>query len=124
MFRAASKAASRKASEDTRGAWFWQWFALDHFVAVGGQVDEARDDDRHLLHVWFLNALVDVHVGVMRARVVVHGILDELEAREPDGVVRKMVGAAGVADRQCGHPQIVEGDHPSVEEGGDHLIAL
>ena len=99
-------------------------FAGEHFVAVGGEVDEAGDDDGHLLHVGFLDAFVDVHVGVVRARVVVHRILDELEAGEADGVVRKMIGAAGVTDRQSGHAEIVERNHPGIEEGRDHFIAL
>src|SRR5580704_10931477 len=70
---------------------FWQRFAREHFVAVGGQVDEARYDYGHLLHVRLLNALVYVHVGVVGAGVVVHGILDELEAGEADGVVGEMI---------------------------------
>ncbi len=60
----------------------------------------------------------------MGASVVVHRILDELEAGEADGVVGKVVGAAGVADGQGGHAEIVERDHPGVEDGRNHFIAL
>src|SRR5881296_1734052 len=71
-----------------------QGLARNHFVAIGGQVDEGSDDHGHLLHVRLLDALVDVHVGMVGARVVVQRVLDELKAGEADGVEGQVVGAA------------------------------
>ena len=59
---------------------------------------ERRDDDGVAHHVVGLNALVDVHVRVVRARVVLDRILDELKPRQSDGVERLVIGAA----RCCG----------------------
>src|SRR5207302_3539589 len=81
-----------------RGLRFGQGLARDHFVAVGGQVDERSDDHGHLLHVRLLNALVDVHVGMMSARVVVQRILDESKTGQADGIESKVIGTSGVAD--------------------------
>ena len=44
-----------------------------------------------------LQALVGVHVGVVGAGLVVHRVLDELEAGNADGVEGEVIGAAGVA---------------------------
>src|SRR5258708_37086798 len=58
------------------------------------------------------------------ARVVVQGVLDELETGEADSVEREMIGAAGVADGEGVHAEVVERDHPGGEEWGDHFVAL
>src|SRR6059058_1334059 len=101
-----------------------QGLARDHFVAVGGQVDEASDDDGHLLHVRLLNALVDVHVGMVSARVVVQRILDKLKTGQADRIEGQVIGAAGVADGERVHAEVVERLHPGGEDGGHHFIAL
>src|SRR5262245_11012362 len=54
--------------------------ARQHLIAVGREVHERGDDDGVLAHVLVLDALVDVHVRVVRARAVLDRILDELEA--------------------------------------------
>jgi hypothetical protein len=48
-----------------------QRLARHHFVAVRGQIDESGHNHCHLLHVQLLDTFVDVHVGVVRARVVI-----------------------------------------------------
>src|SRR5207245_309537 len=83
----APPAAGAPTRDSKHGSWEVAWWlrlrqrlARKHFVAVGGHVDERGDDDGHLLHVGFLDAFVNVHVGMMGARIVVQGILDELKA--------------------------------------------
>src|ERR1700691_5453868 len=76
----------------------WQWgillvaqlgmrerFARDHFVAHGGVVDENGLDGGDLLQVSGNEMFVRVHVGVVRAGLVVGVVLNELEARDADG---------------------------------------
>src|SRR5438445_6532452 len=107
-----------------RGLRFGQGLARDHFVAVGGQVDERSDDHGHLLHVRLLNALVDIHVGMVSARVVVQRILNKLKTGQADCIERKVIGAAGVADGERVHAKVMERLHPCGEDGGDHFIPL
>src|SRR5882762_6639281 len=107
-----------------RGTRLRERLAREHFVAVGGHVDEGSDDDGHLLHVGLLDALVDIHVGVMRTGVVVHGVLNELETGKADGVVGKVIGSAGIANAESGHSKIVEGFHPGGEKRSYHFVAL
>jgi hypothetical protein len=64
------------------GCTFGRGFPRD-FIAVGSHVDEGGDDDGNLPNVRFLDALVDVHVGMVGARVVIQWILDELKAGRP-----------------------------------------
>lgn len=42
--------------------WRWQRFSRNHLVAIRRQVDPRRNNHRHLLHVRFLNAFVEVHI--------------------------------------------------------------
>src|SRR4051794_26983177 len=64
----------------------------------GSLINEEGFDDRHLLNIGLLNALVRVHVGVVRASVIVHRVLDELEGGQTDRVVGLVVRAGGVAN--------------------------
>src|SRR5688572_20946681 len=75
-----------------------QRLARQLLVAVGRVIHEGRDDDGVLLHVGGLDALVDVHVRVVRPAVVLDRILDELEAREPYRVERLMIRAPRIPD--------------------------
>ena len=56
--------------------------------------------------------------------VVLDLVLDELEARQADRVVRQMVRAARVADRQRRHPEVRERLHPRLKDRRDGLVAL
>src|SRR5690348_14648815 len=47
-----------------------QRLARQLLLAIGGLVDEGGDDHRVLAHVRFLDSFVAVHVGVVRAGVV------------------------------------------------------
>src|SRR5262245_311606 len=85
LLRSASPAAGR-----------WrQRLSRQLFVAVGGVVDEGGNDDRVLAHVLFLDALVAVHVGVVRPRVVLHVVLDELESGQAHPIERLVIRASG-----------------------------
>src|SRR6185369_17988807 len=95
------------------------------FLGAGGSViDEGRFDDRHLLHVGLLDAVVNIHVGVMGASVVVHRVLDELEAGETHAVEGLVVGAAGVPDGDDAGGEVLEGGKPLLEDRPHHLVAL
>ncbi len=71
-----------------------------------------------------MDAVVDIHVGVVGAGFVVHRVLDELEAGEADGVKGKVICAAGVADRNGPGAHVFEGFEPGFEDGAHHVVAL
>ena len=81
-------------------------FAGHHLVALGGVVEEDGFDDGGLLEVGGVEAVYGVHVRVVGAGLVVHGVLDELEAGEADGVVGEVVCAAGVAVGEGGDAEV------------------
>ena len=60
----------------------------------------------------------------MRHRVVFHCILDELEARQADRVVRQMVRAARVAGIDVRHADRLERLHPLAEDRRHGLVLL
>ena len=60
--------------------------AGEHLVAHGGVVYEAGYDHADLLEIIGLQAVVDIHVGVVGAGFVLDGILNELESGDTDGV--------------------------------------
>src|SRR5258707_15473379 len=101
----------------------WRWWQLflnglarELLIALRRHIHKRRDDHRHLLQVFRLQAVIDVHVGVVRARVVFDWILYELEPRDAGSVEREMVGATGVAHGQRIHAEIVEGLHPGLKD--------
>src|SRR5260221_13398283 len=73
-------------------------FAREHLIPHGGVVHKRRDDGRGLHQVAQLNAIVHIHVGVMRASGVLHRVLNELKAGEPHGVEGLMIRPGGVAN--------------------------
>src|ERR1700693_3674039 len=101
-----------------------------HLFAHGGVINEGCHDGRALHHITRLHAIVYIHIGVMRSRVVLHWILHKTEAGESDIVERCMVGAAGPPGRKrCdardrGRSQIVERLQPSLEDGLDLEVTL
>ncbi len=76
------------------------------------------------LHVRFLDPLVHVHVRVVRPRVVLDRVLNELESGQADGVERQVIGATRVTDRHGLHAQVVERFHPGLENRRDRLVPL
>src|SRR5688500_13256358 len=108
----------------SRGPRARQCLAWEQRIPVGRVVREGRDDYGVLHQVLGLHPVVHVHVGVMGVRPVLHGVLDELEARQPYLVERHVVGGTGAANRQRGHAQVVEGLHPDGEHGPHGLVAL
>src|SRR5262245_44074266 len=89
----------------------------EQLIAVGGIVGKRRNHDRILNHVFRLDAFVHIHAGVMCARIVLNGILDELEARQSDGIEILMIGPAGAARSQRGHAEFPEWLHPLFKHG-------
>src|SRR5580693_5857183 len=100
------------------------WLTGQHLVAHRSLVDEAGYDDRNLFQIVGLQAVIDIHIGMVSARLVLYRILDELEPRNADGVERKMVGAARIAHGQRGHAEIAERLHPRFEDRSDGLVLL
>ncbi len=47
-------------------------------------VDKPRHDRGGLHHVCRLHSIIDIHVGVVRARAVLHRILQEAESGQAD----------------------------------------
>ncbi len=68
-----------------------------YVLAGGGVVDEPCFNSRSLHDIAGLDAIVKIHVGVMGARGVLHGILHESETGQTDpqeaGVVSLRVRA-------------------------------
>src|SRR6266851_9921987 len=67
--------------------------ARHHRLALAGVVEEDCLEHRALLQIERMQAIVGVHVGVVYPGVVVHRVLDVLEARQTDCVERQVVGA-------------------------------
>ena len=101
-----------------------QGFTGEHLVALGCVVEEDGLDDGNLLEIGRLEAFDGVFVGVVRAGLVVHVVLDELEARDADGVEAEVVSAAGVAVGDGGDAEVFEGGDPLGEDGADGGVAL
>ena len=57
--------------------------ARNHLCPRGRVVDEPRLNRRGLFQVVWLQAVIDVHVGVVRARAILQRILNELEGGQP-----------------------------------------
>src|ERR1035437_7620620 len=85
------------------------------------QVHHRRFNRRHLQHVRRLYAVVRVHVGVVRARLVIHHVLDELEARQAHAVEGLVIRAARVAIRDRRRPHVLERLQPLLENRPDHF---
>src|SRR5262245_55484876 len=103
---------------------FWQRLPWQFVVAIGGVVRERGDDHGVAHHVLRLNPLVDVLVRVVRARVVLDLVLNELKARKSNRIVRLVIRSTCVADRQRGHAHVPERLHPRLEDRRDGLVAL
>ena len=71
-----------------------------------------------------LQTVVDIHIGMVCACLVLDGVLDELESGNADGVERKMISATGVAHGESSHPEIFKGFHPRFEDGSHGFVLL
>src|SRR6267143_1061144 len=61
---------------------------------------------------------------MMRAAVVFHRVLYELEAGQSHGVERKMIGSTRVPNAQGRHSQVFEGLHPGLKDRRHGFVAL
>src|SRR5215472_15826767 len=61
---------------------------------------------------------------MVRARIVFDLVLDELEAGEPDGIERKVIGAAGIRKRERLGAQVAEGREPLAKQICDPGVSL
>ena len=98
---------------------FGQWLSRQKLVRVCRLIRKRRDDYRHLLQIRFLNAFVEVHVVVVRARFVLDGVLNELKSGQADLVERATLALtyhesdrSTSVTRPCG---------PNQRYGGVHL---
>src|SRR4051794_15462815 len=101
-----------------------QRFARQHLVAHRSVVYEDRLDGSRLREIVWLQAFVQIHVGVMRARSVIQRVLNELEARNPDGVKCLVIRASSISHRNRGDAQIIERLHPLPEDIRDAGVLL
>jgi hypothetical protein len=76
-------------------------------------VNEDRFDDGHLFQIGLLDAIVDIHVGVVGTGVIVHRVLNELEARQTNAVEGQVIGAAGIANGNHAGGKIFQRRKPS-----------
>ena len=90
-------------------------FARQLLITHRRVVNERRHDRRGLLHIIRLNAIEDVLVRVVRARVVFDFVLNELKSRQADAVERLMVRASRVRNRNRACAHLAEGHQPLSE---------
>src|SRR4029077_1774988 len=76
-----------------------QRLTREHLVAHGRVVNKSCFHERGLSEILGLQALVGVHVRMMRARAVIERILDELKTGQNDAAERFVIRAARVAHR-------------------------
>ncbi len=96
------------------------------FLTIRSEIYECSDHDGVVHHVDLLHPLVDVLAGVMRARAVLDRVLDELEARQPDGVERLVIRPTGIAwsDVPDADAVAVERGHPLREDRPNSAVTL
>src|SRR6266446_3454429 len=61
---------------------------------------------------------------MVRPAVVLHGVLNELESRQPHGIEREMIRSARVSNAERGHSEISEWLHPGLKYGRHGFVAL
>ena len=61
---------------------------------------------------------------MVRPAVVLHRILNELEAGKTDRVEGEMIRSAGIANGQRRHAEVLEWLHPRLKHGRDGFVAL
>lgn len=72
--------------------------AGQHLVAHRRMIHEGSDDYSRLHHVASLDAIINIHVGVVGSGAVIDFILNELKSGQTDAVKGLMVGAASIPD--------------------------
>ena len=117
-------AARSSRALDQAAALFRERLPRQLLVAVRRVVDERRDNDGVLHHVLRRHVLVDVHVGVVRAREVIDVVLHELEAGKAHGVECHVVGAAEPPIVMVVTPMLLSGSIQLSKIRLDHLVAL
>lgn len=98
--------------------------ARHHFRTIRRVVHKPRHDGRRLHQVTRLHAIMDGHVRVMCARLILHRILHKAETRQSDPGERGVIGAArlhGVA-RGCAHDSGCA-EVPSFENWLRHVVS-
>ena len=95
-----------------------------HLCAIRGQIDPRRDD-RRILHRGRPSE-VDPRClcRVMRHRVVLDRILNELKSRQADVVEAEVIRAADAAVRKRRHAHALEWRHPRFKDRLDLRVAL
>jgi len=101
-----------------------QSHARQHFIPHSCVIHERGDDGGSLLKVRFLNGFEHIHVRVMRARLVVDWVLDELKGGQPDVIEVEVVGAADTLYGQRRGAEIAEWPQPDREDRSDGFISL
>ncbi len=104
-----SKSSLSSESSPTGAARLGQFFARKLFVALSGVVYKGGDDGRDLFQVVLAEMIVGIHIGMVGARTVFDLVLDELEAGQPYCIERLVVCPTGVAYRDGGGAQVMEG---------------
>ena len=99
-------------------------FARKEIGAHRGLPGEARDDDGRLHQVLALEPLVGVQVRVVRARLVLDLVLDELEPGQADGVERTWSVPPVSRIVTVVTPRSLSGRDPALEDRDDRRVFL
>ena len=99
-------------------------FAREHLIAIGSLKDKGRHNCGHLPKVAVLHAIPQIHIAMMGPRVVLERVLNELESRQADGIVREVIGAASIGDGNRVHAHGLEGLHPFLEDRPGRFVPL
>src|SRR5262245_58127965 len=86
--------------------------------------DERGHNGRGLHEIAWLDALINIHVRVVRASIVFHRVLNELETRQPDCIKWKMIRPPCSPNGKRNGSHIPEGLEPKSEDRPDHVVVL
>src|SRR5579859_6419498 len=108
----------------SRRQFFLDGLAREHLIAHRRVIDEVGNNHSDLPQILELHTIVNIHIRVMRARLVLDRVLDELESWNAYCIEREVIRSASVAHCERVHSQIFELLHPRLENGLHCRVAL
>ncbi len=112
------------------GSRSWSWIAGQHLRTCRGVVDEPRLEGSTLHYISHLNAVVEVHIGMMSSAGVLQRILHETVSVKADPTEGSGIGSAGLASGRsgcsddCGDLEILHRGDPLLEDRFSQKIAV
>src|ERR1700722_18446644 len=98
--------------------------ARHHRVTLARVVEEDRFENGALLEIERMQTIEGIHVGVVGPRLIVHWILDVLEARQTNRIEGQVIGSTRVSVGDRGHAKIGQRCDPLLEDWADGEVLL